>query len=57
LVGFNAIGQQVSTLVNEYLEAGNHVANWDESSIPSGGYFYRIRANGFVGSKKMVLLN
>ncbi len=58
---WNAEGRRVRTLVDEELAHGPHEAIWDgrdESgvSVGSGVYFYRLRAGGFVDSKKMVLL-
>jgi hypothetical protein len=53
---FNVIGQRVSTLADGDFAAGNHVVTWDASSFGSGVYFYRITAEGFTESKKMVLL-
>lgn len=29
---------------------------WDASNVASGVYFYRLRANDFIQTKKMVLL-
>jgi len=61
LMVFNVLGQQVRTLVDEYMPAGNHTVTWDGhaedgSTAASGIYFYRIQANDFVDTKKMTLL-
>jgi len=53
---FNAIGQEVATLVNQEQPAGNYSVNFDASKLSSGVYMYRIEANGFTASKKMMLL-
>ena len=58
---FNVLGKQVATLVDKQLAAGEHQINWDGRDqsgqvSPSGIYFYRITADDFVGSKKMLLL-
>ena len=59
---FDVLGREISTLVNEMRPAGVYTIRWDASSLPSGVYFYRLRAGdastssapGFVETKKMV---
>jgi hypothetical protein len=58
---FNVLGQSVRTLVSENLAAGEHTAVWDGKNdaglaLPSGTYFYRIKAGDFKAVKKMLLL-
>lgn len=58
---YDMLGREVSTLVNDYKNAGNHIVNWngeDNSGqkVASGTYIYRITAGNFVATKKMVLL-
>ncbi len=53
---YNAIGQEVTTLVNKQLEAGYHSVVFDASKLASGLYIYRIQAGNFVSVKKMMLL-
>jgi probable HAF family extracellular repeat protein len=53
---FNALGQEVAVLVDGTLAAGDHSVSFDARQLPSGVYFYRISAGGFVESKKMVLM-
>jgi hypothetical protein len=52
---FNTLGEEVSVLVNEYKEAGTYQARWN-ANTPSGIYFYRIQAGGYVETRKMILL-
>jgi len=56
LVIFNALGQQVMTLVNQQLDAGNHSVEFDASALNSGIYFYLISADSYASSRKMILL-
>jgi hypothetical protein len=63
LAVFNVLGQQVKTLIDGEMPAGNHMVEWDRTSdaghnVSSGVYFYRLtaRATGFVETKKMMLL-
>lgn len=53
---FDVLGREVLTLVNEQKEAGMHTVKFDASNMTSGIYFYQIRANNFVTTKKMLLL-
>jgi len=58
---YNIHGQQVKTLVDEMLDAGRHIVNWDGrdragNSVPTGMYIYRIKAGDFIASKKMLLI-
>ncbi len=53
---FDMTGREVRTLVNEFKEAGYHLAAFDGSSLPSGTNIYRICAGSYVSAKKMVLL-
>jgi len=56
LVIYDILGNEVTTLVNEELPAGNYEVEFDGSNLPSGVYFYRLQAGTFVSSKKMILL-
>jgi len=44
-----------STLVNEERQPGTYTVRWSASGLPSGVYFYRLRAGEFVETKKMIL--
>jgi hypothetical protein len=53
---FDATGKEVVTLANENREAGTHKINFFAGNLASGVYFYRLEADGFVQSKKMILM-
>jgi len=54
---FNSLGEEIKTLVNEYQKTGLHSTLFIEnSSLPSGVYFYQLRAGSFIQTKKMMLL-
>jgi hypothetical protein len=53
---YDALGNEVATLVDEYREAGNYEINFNASGLVSGIYFYRLQAGSFVDTKKMILL-
>lgn len=56
LVIYNAIGQEISILVNNKLEAGSYEVSWNATALPSGIYFYKLETEGFTSIKKMILL-
>jgi len=53
---YNILGSEVATLVNETLEAGSYIFNFDASNLASGIYLYELRAGNFSEIKKMNLL-
>jgi hypothetical protein len=53
---YDFIGGEVSTLVSETRPAGIYTVTFDASDLPSGTYFYTLRAGDFVSTKKMILL-
>lgn len=53
---YNALGQLVATLVQEYQHMGEYSINFDGANYPSGIYFYRLESGDFVSTKKMVLI-
>ena len=56
LVVYNSLGQEVKTLVSEEKDIGNYEVSFNASNLPSGIYFYKLQAGGFVESKKMILM-
>ena len=53
---YDLIGREIKTLVSENKPAGNYSVNFNGTNLPSGIYFYTIRAGSFMQTKKMVLL-
>ncbi len=58
---FNLLGQKVKELVNEEISAGSYRVSWDGilssgQRASSGIYFYRLIADDFIDTKKMILL-
>jgi hypothetical protein len=56
LIVYNAIGEEVRELVNEFKLAGNYEIIFTAEYLNSGIYFYRIQTASFVETKKMILL-
>jgi Tol biopolymer transport system component len=53
---FDIFGKQVETLLNKEQSMGNYKVYFDGSRLSSGIYFYKITANSFIKTKKMVLI-
>lgn len=55
---YNAIGQQVATLVDRRLQAGSHQVQFDARNLSSGMYFYRLSSPdaNIQTTRKMVLI-
>jgi photosystem II stability/assembly factor-like uncharacterized protein len=53
---YDVLGNEVKTSINEEMEAGYHSVDFDASDLPSGVYFYQLRAGSFVQTRKMLLL-
>ncbi len=61
LVVFDMLGRYLITLVDKHMEPGYKMVIWDGKNefgrnIGSGMYFYQIKADKFVQTRKMVLL-
>jgi hypothetical protein len=53
---YNTLGQVVAELVDGQQQAGYHTVSWDAGDVASGVYFYRIEANDFTATKRMILM-
>ena len=59
---YDVLGNEVATLVSEYKPAGkyevefNSVGTSRDLSLPSGIYFYQLKAGNYLEIKKMVLI-
>ncbi|TLY30617.1 MAG: T9SS type A sorting domain-containing protein [Ignavibacteria bacterium] len=53
---FDALGQEVMTIVDETQSAGYKSVTIEGNAIPSGVYCYRITAGAFIGVKKLLLI-
>jgi hypothetical protein len=54
---FDILGREIETIVDGYYEAGKHstlyIAN---STLSSGVYFYQLKTENYIETKKMILL-
>ena len=53
---YNALGEEVFTVVNEFLNAGTYNVNFNAENLAAGMYVYKMTAGNFTSSKKMLLL-
>ena len=58
---YDILGRNVKTLIDKDIEAGQYSIIWDGTNnsgqdVPSGAYFYKLTANSFVQTKKMLLI-
>lgn len=58
---YDVLGREVTTLANQQMSMGLHTVTWDGTDfsgepVATGTYFYRLTADGYSESKKMILL-
>lgn len=53
---YNILGKEISTIVNEYLNASTYEVEWNAINYTSGVYFYRMEAGTFIETKRMMLV-
>jgi hypothetical protein len=55
LTVFDVLGRNVATLVDGHRDAGVHRTVFDAGALPSGVYFFQLKAGTLSDSKKMLL--
>ncbi len=53
---YNLTGKKVATLVDGFRQSGLHKVIFDAEKLVSGIYFYTLKKDGFVHTKKMILV-
>jgi hypothetical protein len=53
---FNTLGEEIATLVDDVVPAGQHQATWNAAGMPSGLYFYKLESAGVTMTKRMMLV-
>ncbi len=53
---YDVLGNQIETLVNAEKPTGTYEVEFNATDLPSGVYFYQLKAGDFVETKKMILL-
>ena len=54
--GVYVLGRTVLVLISRELPAGKHTYRWNAAAMSSGVYFYRLQAETYSETKKLVLL-
>ncbi len=53
---YDVLGAEVTTLINQNMRPGRYTAEWNAGNFASGVYIYRMEADGFSSSKKLMLV-
>ena len=53
---YDILGNEITTLVNDYRDAGIYNVQFTMHNLASGIYFYTLQTGDFIESKKMILL-
>ncbi|MDZ7764345.1 MAG: T9SS type A sorting domain-containing protein [Melioribacteraceae bacterium] len=53
---YDILGQKVSTILDRSLRAGKHKVNFNGSNLSSGSYFYQLKTEDGVNTKKMTII-
>ena len=53
---YDLLGRQLTELVNNYVEGGSYIVNWDASEFSSGVYLVRMTADDFISTQKVMLV-
>ncbi len=53
---YTMLGQEVTTLLSGFKQAGSYFITFDASKLSSGVYFYKLESGSFSSTKKMVLM-
>ena len=53
---YDLLGREVASLVNKELQSGSYKTQFNASNLASGVYLYRLNADGFIQTKKLMLM-
>jgi hypothetical protein len=53
---YDVLGREIATIFSGTIPAGSYTKQWDASHLPSGVYFYHLKAGGYRETKKLVLI-
>ena len=53
---YDNLGQEVATLVNKQQKPGTYKVEWNAVAMPSGVYFYKLKAGKYSKTRKMILM-
>ncbi len=52
---FDVLGRKISTIFDGNVRAGEHITRLKADTIPSGVYYYRMKADNYVETKKLII--
>ena len=53
---YNVLGQEVTTLIDGHLQAGEHKVQWTADKVASGTYLIRLSFDKYSETQKVILL-
>jgi len=53
---FDLQGKEVAVVFNQFVASGTYSATIKASNIPSGMYIYKLESEGFVVTKRLVVM-
>jgi hypothetical protein len=53
---YDILGNKIATLMDEVKPAGTYELTWNAADLPSGVYFYQLKAGSYMNTKKMILM-
>jgi hypothetical protein len=56
LIIYNVLGKEIATLVNQVQQAGHHSVTFNANNLASGVYYARLKAEGNLQTRKMMLM-
>jgi len=55
LAVYDILGRELKSIISQNQRPGTYTAQFDGSQLASGVYFYKLQANGFTETKKMMI--
>jgi hypothetical protein len=52
---YDLLGKKVATILDDQMPAGYHTVKFDAGSLSGGIYYYRLEANDYVATRKLIL--
>ena len=53
---YGITGELITKLINKFESAGNYEVEFKADNLPSGIYLYKLQADDYKATKKMILL-
>lgn len=53
---YDLSGKEIATVINSNLAAGTYNVKWEPNGLSSGVYYYKLDADGFTDTKRMVII-